>query len=130
MWYCGWCKTRTAKVVEFPHTGIGCSQENRRDITSCDECGWEREFLCPVCEGGVTEVEWSIYHRASDTPQYQEMFDGWLTTVALAEILRARMDDKEQFDTDRKEGVWYRGAVCRALADKGMTQKLINVMKS
>lgn len=130
MWYCGWCKTRTAKVVEFPHDSSVCDFSSPEHPDRCTRCDWERGLLCPVCEGGVTEVEWSIYHRASDTPQSQEMFNGWLTTPSLAQILRARMDDKEQFDIDRAEGVWYRGAVCRALADKGMTQKLINFMKS
>jgi hypothetical protein len=130
MYYCGWCKTRTTKVHEYPHTGIGCSQEDRRDITECDECGWERELLCSVCEGGVTEVEWSVYNRAEDTPQSTEIFDGWVKTEELAGFLAARMADKDQFWADREAGVWCRGPICRALADKGVTQAMINFKRS
>lgn len=135
MYYCGWCKSRTHQVVLYPHNGwdgegIGCSQENRTDLENCTECGWEKELLCSVCKGGVTEVEWSKYNNAADTAQSQEIFDGWVKTAELAHILLVRMDDKEQFSEDYKLGLWFRGNLCRTLADKGVTQKLINFMKS
>lgn len=58
------------------------------------------------------------------------MFDGWVSTAELAHILANRMDNKEEFNRDREAGYWVRGNICRALADKGITQKLINFMKS
>ncbi len=129
MYYCGWCKTRTQEVVLFPHAGIGCSQEE--NLTDpCTECGWEYELLCYVCESGVTEVEWSVCNRVSDTPQSREMFEGWVKTPELSHILCVRMDDKAQYEEDYKIGYWTRGNICRALAAKGITQKLINFMKS
>lgn len=135
MYYCGWCKTRTQQTVFFPHNGwdgqgIGCSQENRTDLNECTECGWEKELLCSVCEGGVTEVEFSIYNNAEETPQSQAMFEGWLKTPELAGILERRMSNPEEFEEDFKAGLWNRGSICRALADKGITQNLINFMKS
>ena len=135
MYFCSWCNTRTQKVVLFPHKGwngegTGCSQENRTDLDSCSECGWEKELLCPVCEGGVTELDWSKYNRVQETPQSREMFDGWVSTPELAGFLKREMDDREEFWIDFKAGLWNRGSICRALADKGMTQSMINFMKS
>jgi hypothetical protein len=40
------------------------------------------------------------------------------------------MDDQKQYEEDYKLGLWTRGNICRALADKGISQGLINFMKS
>lgn len=125
MYFCEWCKTRTQQTVEFPREEC-CP----RDKDNCTECGWEKELLCPTCEGGVTELDFSVYNRTEDTEQSRGMFDGWLSTNQLAGILGNQMDSRDEFWGDYEASLWNRGSICRALADKGVTQKLINFMKS
>lgn len=130
MYYCDWCKSRTQNVVLFPHNGWGCALEAPSHEDHCEACDWERELLCSVCEGGVIEVEFSVFNKAEDTETSLRIFEGWVKTPELSHILCVRMTDKLQYEEDYKLGLWTRGNICRALAAKGISQSMINFMKS
>lgn len=130
MYFCEWCETRTQETVPYVHDVSVCDSETPSHEDHCDRCGWYAENQCPVCEGVVVELDFSIYNRSQDTSESQEIFGGWVSTAELFGVFVARRNTGDQDRADFQAGLWNRGSICRALAARGVTQKMINFMKS